>query len=59
MLSETLRPNLEGIEVFYPRLGPDETDIKLRVAPKRDHIVILRRIAAECSYSLAYRTETR
>lgn len=59
VLSETLRPQLEGIEVFYPRLAPGEQDIKLRVPPGRDHIVILRRVASDCSYSLAYRTESR
>ena len=61
-LQETLRPELEGLEVMYPfenRGGQTSQDIELDLPADEDHIVILRRSNAECSYSLGYLTHER
>ena len=57
MLTETIRPNLNGLEVNYPII--EGQDIEIRLPPKSDNIIILRRNADQCSYGLAYRTHQR
>jgi len=57
MLAETIRPNLNGLEVNWPTIEGE--DIELRIPPKSDNIIILRRNGDQCSYGLAYRTHQR
>ena len=57
-LSETIRPGLEGLEVVYPEMDADE-NIDFSIAPKEEHIVILRRTQGSCKYGLQYMTHAR
>ena len=57
-LSETIRPGLEGLEVVYPEMDADE-NIDFSIAPKEEHIVILRRTSGSCKYGLQYMTHAR
>lgn len=57
-LTETMRPNLEGLEVVYPQ--PDEdSDIVFSIEPGQEHVVILRRTDHDCRYGLQYLTHQR
>ena len=61
-LSETLRPEFEGLSVMYPPMengSATSLDIELLIPANEDHIVILRRTQANCSYSLGYLTHER
>lgn len=58
-LKETLRPQLEGLEVAYPAMSPDAEDFELDIAPGDDHIIVLRRIENSCKYGLQYLTHER
>lgn len=60
-LSETLRPQVEGLDVIYPTAaaGGDSPDIELAIPSQGDHIVILRRTQPECSFSLGFMTHER
>ena len=55
-LKETLKLNLEGIEILYP---PTTEEIELKVAAGEEHIVVLRRVDGGCSYGLQYLTHPR
>ena len=57
-MTETMRPNLQGLEVAYPELV-DEQDINFTIQPGEDHIVILRRTENSCQYGLQYMTHPR
>lgn len=57
-LTETMRPNLEGLEVIHPGMD-DEGDIIFSIPAGGDHIVILRRIDPSCRYGLQYMTHPR
>ena len=48
MLSETLRPQLEGLSVMYPYVDSESAgpDIELMLPSNEDHIVILKRTDA-------------
>lgn len=62
MLCETLRPQLEGLSVMYPHVEYSKDkplDIELQVPSNEEHIVILRRSQADCSFSLGYLTRER
>lgn len=54
-----MRPALEGLEVVYPHMSPDEEDIEFTVQPGQDHIVVLRRTQNSCTYGLQYMTHPR
>lgn len=56
-LTETIRPALEGLEVVHPKM--DDEDIEFSIAPKQEHIVILRRYQDSCKYGLQYMTHPR
>lgn len=58
-LTETLRPQLDGLEVVYPAIKPDEEDIELEIPAGQDHIIILRRTENSCKYGLQYLTHQR
>lgn len=59
-LNETLRPNLEGLEVVYPALsGDDNCDVELDIPAGKDHVVILRRTHSSCTYGMQYLTHPR
>lgn len=59
-LKETLRPEFEGITVFYPFLErPEEgtpLEVHLDIAKGTNDIVILRRVRAEARMTLNYLT---
>ena len=57
-MTETMRPNLQGLEVAYPDLDGGQ-DINFTVQPGEDHIVILRRTENSCQYGLQYMTHPR
>ena len=56
-LKETLRPQLNGLEINWPVVDSD--DVEIDIPPGGDHIVILRRFGDRCTYGLAYRTHQR
>ena len=59
-LKETLRPNLQGLEVVSPELSGEEgIDVELDLPAGQDHIVILRRTESSCTYGLQYLTHPR
>ena len=59
-LRETLRPNLQGLEVVSPELtGEEGIDVELDLPAGEDHIVILRRTESSCTYGLQYLTHPR
>jgi len=59
-LKETLRPNLEGLEVVHPSLTGDEgIDVEIELPAGQDHIVILRRTQSSCTYGMQYLTHPR
>ena len=55
-MTETMRPSLEGLEVMYPEMDENETDIMMSIPAGEDHIVILRRTDSSCKYGLQYMT---
>ena len=57
-MTETMRPNLIGLEVAYPEVVEDQ-DINFTIQPGEDHIVILRRTENSCQYGLQYMTHPR
>ena len=56
-LKETLRPQLEGIEVVYPKLQGE--DVELDIPAGGEQVIILRRVEDRCSFGLAYLTQPR
>lgn len=42
-LQETVRPQLEGLEVVWPPLPEGEEDVEIDVKAGSDHVIILRR----------------
>ena len=42
-LQETVRPQLNGLEVIWPVLLADEEDVELDIPAGQDHVIILRR----------------
>lgn len=58
-LKETLRPQLEGLEVVYPKIDFDSEDFELEIPAGGDHIILLRRIQSDCKYGLQYLTHDR
>lgn len=57
-LTETMRPNLEGLEVVHP-LPDEDSDIVFSIEPGQEHVVILRRTDHDCKYGLQYLTHPR
>ena len=51
-LKETVRPDLQGLEICYPALSPGGEEVELDVPAGHDHVIILRRNANSCSYGL-------
>ena len=58
-LKETLRPQLEGLEVVYPKIGDGGEEFELDISAGDDHIIILRRTENSCKYGLQYLTHER
>ena len=58
-LRETVRPQLNGLEVVWPVLPADEEDIELDIPAGQDHVIILRRTSPSCEYGLQYLTHPR
>lgn len=58
-LQETVRPQLNGLEVVWPVLPADEEDVELDIPAGQDHVIILRRTSPSCQYGLQYLTHPR
>ena len=58
-LRELCLPELTGLEAIYPPDMQDDGTFNLSIAPKSDHIIILRRNDPNCSFSLKYMTHPR
>lgn len=58
-LRETVRPQLEGLEVAWPVQPDGVDDIEIDLAAGCDHVIILRRTSPSCSYGLQTLTHPR
>ena len=58
-LQETLRPQLDGLEVVWPMIAEGQEDIEIDVPAGLDHVIILRRTAPHCQFGLQFLTHPR
>ena len=58
-LREVVLPQLQGLEVVWPPNQQEDGTFNLEMAPKSDHIIILRRTEDACSFGLKYMTHPR
>ena len=57
VLEETMKPNLEGLEVIYPE--NDGELLKITISAGDEHLIILRRFSNNCKYSTSYMKHKR
>lgn len=54
-----MKPQIEGLKVVWPPNVNDDDTIDIKLPPKSDHIIILRRVENVCSFGLAYKVLPR
>ena len=58
-LREIILPQLDNLEVIWPSNVDEDGTINLDIKPKSDHIIILRRVGADCQFGMKYMTHPR
>ena len=58
-LKETIKPQLDGLEVVWPILAEGEENVEIDVPAGLDHVIILRRTAPSCQFGLQFLTHPR